>query len=113
MQEISLEADICSHHFMSTKLPIDPNTNIDHSHFVDANITYGTNICSAQIIDSGMLQSTQHKDVIGDNVAIFHFDYQHPLASTMFSLHTLQVIRVPHVAKGQSYTKHEPLINSI
>lgn len=111
MQEISLEADICSHHFMSTKNPIDPN--IDHSHFIDANITYGTNICSAQIIDSDMLQSTQYEDVIGDNVVIFHFGYQHPLASTMLSLHTLQAIGVPHVAKGQSFTKHEPLLDSI
>jgi hypothetical protein len=47
---------------------------------------------------------------VGIDVFTLHFGYQPPPPlSTMSSLQTLQEIAVPHVAKSQSYTKHETL----
>ena len=50
-----------------------------------------------------------HTTFVGIDVGKFHFDYQPPPHSAMSSLRTLQEIGVPHVAKSQSYTKHETL----
>ena len=58
-------------------------------------------------IERDILQTTQHDDVIGGNVAIVHAGYQPPPPVAMS---TLQEFGVPHVEKGQSYIKHETLL---
>jgi len=50
-----------------------------------------------------------HITFVGIDVVTLHFGYQPPPLSAMSSLQTLQEIGVPHVAKSQSYTKHETL----
>ena len=95
---------------MSTNSLIDPNINIDHIHFTNVDIMSWTDIFSAPIIESDMLQTTQHDDALGGNVATTYFGYQPLLPFAMPSLQTLQEIEVPHVAKCQSYTEHESVM---
>lgn len=59
------------------------------------------------IIERDILQTTQHDDVIGGNVAIVHVGYQPP---PPFAMSSLQEFGVPHVEKRQSNIRHETLL---